>query len=139
MKTEHLIEKIVLKNQYRISQKEKEKTFTSNFKKQIEYNRINPNINSMYNKLHIDISKIQSLEQIPFIPVNMFKKFDLLTCNKKRYYKNIKFKLNYNRYTKQSIFGQIYGYTSITITFNNFEKFFRRKKKASFDFGYGSC
>jgi Acyl-protein synthetase, LuxE. len=37
----------------------------------------------MYNKLHIDISKIQSLEQIPFIPVNMFKKFDLLTCNKK--------------------------------------------------------
>ncbi|WP_196479836.1 acyl-protein synthetase [Clostridium tyrobutyricum] len=81
MKMEALIENILLKNQFQMSYEEKKKILLPIIKNQLNCNKINANIKCMYNKLNIDISKIQGLQEVPFIPVNMFKKFDLLTCN----------------------------------------------------------
>ncbi|MCH3964825.1 MAG: acyl-protein synthetase [Clostridium sp.] len=81
MKIEDLIEDMVLNDQFQMYQEEKEKKLLDIIKGQLESNKINANINSMYKKLNVDVSRISSLKQVPFIPVNMFKKFDLLTCN----------------------------------------------------------
>lgn len=82
MEIKHLIDDIVLNDQFQVFQNEKEKSLLKIIKIQLEKNLINDNINSMYEKFNIDISNISSLPDVPFIPVNMFKKFDLLTCKK---------------------------------------------------------
>lgn len=81
MKIEHLIEDMVLNDQFQMYQEEKERKLLDIIKRQLESNKINANINSMYKKLDVDVLQVSSLKQVPFIPVNMFKKFDLLTCN----------------------------------------------------------
>lgn len=81
MEIDHLIENIVLGNQFKISQKKKESILLDIIKKQLELNKVSPNISGMYKKFSINIPKISKLSEVPFIPVNMFKKFDLLTCS----------------------------------------------------------
>jgi phenylacetate-coenzyme A ligase PaaK-like adenylate-forming protein len=46
--------------------------------------RNNPAIHTMFSKLDIDIDSIATLEEIPPIPVQMFKYFDLGTCKKEQ-------------------------------------------------------
>lgn len=75
-----MIDEIINNEQFKCLQKDKEKILLNILKPQIEKNRKNENVNSMYNKLGVDINAINSLEEIPFIPVNMFKHFELRTC-----------------------------------------------------------
>ncbi|MDF2502914.1 acyl-protein synthetase [Clostridium sp.] len=82
MEIESLIENIVLRDQFQICEKEKEKLLLPIIKAQLDSNKTNENIRLMYEKLNINVPRLQSLEEIPFIPVNMFKKFDLLTCKR---------------------------------------------------------
>jgi len=76
-----LIDKLIDKKQFECLQKEKEEKLLVILKLQVEENKKNKNLNSMYKKLGIDIDNIKSLKEIPYIPVNMFKYFDLRTCN----------------------------------------------------------
>jgi phenylacetate-coenzyme A ligase PaaK-like adenylate-forming protein len=46
--------------------------------------RNNPAIHAMFSKLGIDIDSLATLEDIPPIPVQMFKYFDLGTCNQEQ-------------------------------------------------------
>ena len=79
-----LIDELVLAQQFNIEQKKKEKLLLKIILPQLERNRGNVNIDAMYNKLGIDISSIQTLEQVPYIPVNMFKCFELRICKKEQ-------------------------------------------------------
>lgn len=76
-----MIDDVINNEQYKCLQKDKEKRLLDILKPQIEKIRNNEYINAMYNKLGVDEKIINSLEEIPFIPVNMFKYFDLITCN----------------------------------------------------------
>lgn len=77
---ENMIDEVINNVQFECLQKVKEEKLLPILKLQINENRKNENINSMYKKLGTNIEEIQSLEEIPFIPVNMFKHFDLRTC-----------------------------------------------------------
>lgn len=76
-----MIDEIINNEQFKCLQKDKEKKLLDILKLQIEENRKNENLNSMYQKLGVNVNIINSLEEIPFIPVNMFKYFDLRTCS----------------------------------------------------------
>ncbi len=76
-----MIDEIINNEQFKCLQKDKEEKLLKIIKPQIYQNRKNENLNSMYEKLGIDIGDINSLEEIPFIPVNMFKYFELRTCS----------------------------------------------------------
>jgi len=77
---DEFIDNLIDKKQFECLQQEKEEKLLVILKSQIQGNRKNKNIDSMYKKLDIDVGSIQSLNGIPFIPVNMFKYFDLKTC-----------------------------------------------------------
>ncbi|MBU3114592.1 LuxE/PaaK family acyltransferase [Clostridium lacusfryxellense] len=76
-----LIDQLVLGEQFNINQQEKEKHLLSIILTQLENNKQNLNIKTMYDKLGIDLNKINTLEQVPYIPVNMFKSFELRICS----------------------------------------------------------
>jgi len=75
-----LIDELVLGKQFNIEQEKKEKLLLSIILPQLNCNKENVNIKAMYNKLGIDINSIKTLEKVPYIPVNMFKCFDLRIC-----------------------------------------------------------
>ncbi|MGH4119858.1 acyl-protein synthetase [Clostridium sp.] len=75
-----LIDELVLGEQFNMKQQKKEKLLLNIILTQLERNMENPNIKAMYDKLGIDINSIKTLEQVPYIPVNMFKYFDLRIC-----------------------------------------------------------
>ncbi|MGG7076688.1 acyl-protein synthetase [Clostridium sardiniense] len=81
MGNDKIIDEIIFRDQFCKKQSDKEKELLEIIKPQLKHNRNNENINSLYNKLNLNIEKIDSLEEVPFIPVNMFKSFDLNTCN----------------------------------------------------------
>lgn len=80
MNNENLIESIILGNQFEMPNDQKEKILLEILKEQLEHNEINLNLQAMYKKSGINLQEITKLDEIPFIPVNMFKQFDLLTC-----------------------------------------------------------
>ncbi|MDP6648418.1 MAG: acyl-protein synthetase [Candidatus Woesearchaeota archaeon] len=83
MQTENLVQDLVSRPQYSIPQAEKEKLLLKILKAQItDMNGKNRHLKSMYSKLMVNIPGIKKIADIPFIPVQMFKKFDLTTCNK---------------------------------------------------------
>jgi hypothetical protein len=77
------INSLILSPQYSLSQEEKEKIMLKIIKAQLgEMKNSNSNINSMYEKTRLNMDEIDSLEKVPFIPTQMFKKFDLRTVPK---------------------------------------------------------
>jgi len=83
MQVENLIQDLITRLQYSIPQAEKEKLLLQILKSQImDMSEKNRHLKSMYDKLKMNIPDIKKIEDIPFIPVQMFKKFDLTTCNK---------------------------------------------------------
>ena len=76
-----MIKDIISADQFQISQKEKEIKLLPIFKEQIT-NQMESltNLKSFYEKFGVDIEKLNSINKVPPIPVNMFKKFDLRTC-----------------------------------------------------------
>ncbi len=83
MDQDQVIKEIIAANQFELSQTEKESKLLPIFKEQITTQAENLiNLKSFYNKFRIDLSNLNSINEIPPIPVNMFKKFDLRTCKK---------------------------------------------------------
>ena len=75
------VDHLMTKDQYTLAQAEKEKILLNILKKQIKDNHYkNKHLASYYNKLKFDVNKIQGVDEIPPIPVQMFKMFDLKTC-----------------------------------------------------------
>lgn len=71
--------------QYSLTDSEKGELLLKLIKEQLPRALINPHIKSLFLKRRIDVSDISSLEDVPFIPVQMFKFFDLSTDpNEKR-------------------------------------------------------
>ncbi|MBZ9687606.1 acyl-protein synthetase [Clostridium estertheticum] len=84
MDASELIDEIVLGEQFNIEKEKKEKLLLNIILSQLERNKSNLNIKAMYDRLGIDISSIKTLEQVPYIPVNMFKYFDLRICEQEQ-------------------------------------------------------
>jgi hypothetical protein len=70
--------------QFAIPQAEKEKALVEIFRPQLSKNRFCGGVDSMYGKLGFCEADFSRLAEIPFIPVSMFKMFDLITCERER-------------------------------------------------------
>ncbi|MFZ2456929.1 MAG: acyl-protein synthetase [Candidatus Altiarchaeia archaeon] len=79
-KTHHVsvsLEEILKLKQYSIPDEEKNRMLLVNIKEQLLCAKENRHIKSFFEKQGIDISSINKLEDVPTIPVQMFKYFDL--------------------------------------------------------------
>lgn len=77
MDQDPIINEIIAADQFKITQKQKEIKLIPIFKEQIKkQTQSSSNLQSFYNKFGLDIDNVTSLNEIPPIPVNMFKKFD---------------------------------------------------------------
>ena len=76
-----IINNMISSEQYKLSQAKKEKKLLPIIKLQLKQaSDNNVHIKSYFDKLNLDIDKISSLSEVPFVPVQMFKSFDLRTC-----------------------------------------------------------
>ena len=67
---------------------EEKNTFFNKIKKLTLHHKKNCNIyNSFFKFQKINLKKINSLENLPYIPVRAFKEFDLISVKKKEVYK----------------------------------------------------
>lgn len=68
-------------NPYALEDQEKNERLTPVFKEQLKNaRRNNKYIENYFSRLHINIPAIRQPEDVPYIPVQMFKHFDLRTC-----------------------------------------------------------
>ena len=68
-------------NPYSLKDSEKSELLLHIIKEQLHNARRNNRyIENYFSKMGIDIDAIKNLENVPFIPVQMFKVFDLKTC-----------------------------------------------------------
>jgi long-chain acyl-CoA synthetase len=75
-----LLESVIFADQFQKPQAEKEKILTAIIREQLEANEKNENIKKLYSSWNFRASDFSRLEDVPFIPVSMFKDFDLITC-----------------------------------------------------------
>ena len=74
------IQDLLKDKQYTLSFKNKRAALLGIIKNQLYGAVQNRFIKNLFNKEHIDIEAISALEEVPYIPVQMFKLFDLATC-----------------------------------------------------------
>ncbi|MBM7870363.1 hypothetical protein JOC70_001848 [Clostridium pascui] len=84
MESDNLIETLIFDKQFNKNQCKKEQVLIDIFKEQLENNTKNPNLRCMYDKAGFDTNYFNRLEDIPFIPVNMFKQFKLFSCDEEK-------------------------------------------------------
>jgi hypothetical protein len=68
--------------QFAMPQPEKEKALVEILRPQLANSRVCRNVDSMYRKWGFDENSFSRLDEVPFIPVGMFKAFDLITCDR---------------------------------------------------------
>lgn len=68
--------------QYSLKDEEKNKILISIIKKGLLHTKNNKYINNFFNKENVNIDNINCVEDVPAIPVQMFKYFDMATCPK---------------------------------------------------------
>jgi len=83
MESNDLIQTLIFNKQFNNGQRKKEQVLIDIFKEQLESNRKNPNLRCMYDKAGFDTNYFNRLQDIPFVPVNMFKQFKLFSCDEK--------------------------------------------------------
>ena len=76
------VESLIKTSQYSLLTKDKDILILEIIKKQLEHVKSNIHIQEMFANLNIDFSNLNCLADIPYIPVQMFKLFDLRTCAK---------------------------------------------------------
>jgi len=74
------LEDLINKEQYTLQDDEKQSLLLEIMRPQLELSLRNDHIASLYAKLRVEPSSIECLDDIPFVPVQMFKLFDLATC-----------------------------------------------------------
>lgn len=77
------VEEVIKLPPYSLKDSEKRKLLLPIIKNQIKDSMKNQHIKNFFSKQKIDVDNISSLKEVPFIPVQMFKNFDLTTCSKK--------------------------------------------------------
>lgn len=83
---ESKVNELIEEEQFSLSQKEKENLLLPVFKEQLKLAYANNlHIKSWLDKINLDIEKIEKIAEIPLLPVQMFKKFDLKTCKDETY------------------------------------------------------
>lgn len=80
MENKDLLEELIFGEQFTRPQAEKEKLLTKVIRGQLEANTKNENIGKLYSSQGFRAGELQDLNRVPFIPVGMFKEFDLMTC-----------------------------------------------------------
>lgn len=75
------LDQLIEREQYTLGDDEKERLLLEVIRPQLRAATRNPHIASMFAKLNVDPDGIQKLDDVPFIPVQMFKSFDLATCD----------------------------------------------------------
>ena len=73
------LEDLLQMPQYSLDDSEKNEVILKLIKEQLPKAMANPHIRNLFQKQGIDIERIQNVEDVPFIPVQMFKYFDLST------------------------------------------------------------
>jgi hypothetical protein len=84
------IEKILSHPQYEIDQLAKQRSLLPILKFQITQATRNQYIASFFKKINLHAEQISSCADIPFIPVQMFKKYDLSTCDPEKIVRVVK-------------------------------------------------
>ena len=80
---EPAIDELLAKPPYSLDDEDKNKILTGIIKEQLKIAAANNiHIREMFSKQKIDVDSIERLEDVPYIPVQMFKYFDLSTCSK---------------------------------------------------------
>ncbi len=75
------MDELIKMDQYTLSQEEKERILLEIMKEQLKEAILhNTHLRNFYSTFEVDLDKIEALIDIPPIPVNLFKKFDLTTC-----------------------------------------------------------
>lgn len=87
LENEELIEALIFDNQFEKPQAEKERLLVNIMKNQLEANKTNENIKKLYKSRGFHGSCLKNLKDVPFIPVNMFKEFDLITCDSREVFR----------------------------------------------------
>jgi hypothetical protein len=82
MDERNLLEELIFGEQFTRPQAEKEKIFSEIIRGQLEVNEKNENIGKLYRAQGFAALDFRDLAEVPFIPVGMFKEFDLMTCRK---------------------------------------------------------
>ncbi|WP_225420105.1 LuxE/PaaK family acyltransferase [Methanohalophilus profundi] len=81
------VDEILKVDPYSLTDSEKEAILLPILKEQLQKAQNNPHIKNFFEKQNISVSDINSLEDIPPLPVQMFKYFDLEICPKDEVYK----------------------------------------------------
>ena len=76
---DHLISRIWDYGVYDLTEIERENILLPIIKEQIRNALINPHIRSYFDKITVNPDEISSLDEVPWVPVTMFKEFDLAT------------------------------------------------------------
>lgn len=79
----NFLDEFILRDQFTLSQEEKENILVEILQEQLNDNLKNKNIKGLYEKMGFKPESLKNIRDIPFIPVNMFKKFELRTCGEK--------------------------------------------------------
>jgi len=74
-----ILEDLLQMPQYSLDDTEKNGVLLKLIKEQLPKTMANPHIKNLFEKQGIDIERIQNVEDVPFIPVQMFRYFDLST------------------------------------------------------------
>ncbi len=90
MENEITLDSLVQRVQYTLNDELKSKLLMGVLKPQLFKAMSNPHIRSMYKKLGVDPAAVETIEDIPFVPVQMFKDFDLSTCPKEEVFRTIR-------------------------------------------------
>jgi len=77
--TDSLLDDLFSLDPYSFYEEQRDEILLPIFRKQVSDAMNNPHIRSMFGKLHVIPSEISSVEEIPVVPVSMFKSFDLKT------------------------------------------------------------
>jgi phenylacetate-coenzyme A ligase PaaK-like adenylate-forming protein len=84
------VDDLITKRPYSLHTSEKDRLLLEIIKTQINHALHNKNLKSLYDKQGIRVDEIDSLEKVPMIPVQMFKRFDLCTDEGKGIIRTIK-------------------------------------------------
>lgn len=81
MENKDLLEELIFGDQFNRPQADKERLLTEVLRGQLEANMKNENLRKLYDSQGFRPRELESPAVVPFIPVGMFKEFDLMTCS----------------------------------------------------------
>ena len=86
----HKRENIIFDSAFKFNQSKKEEYFLKEIKKLTNFHLSNcVSYKKIFKKINLKLNLVNDINQVPFLPVNIFKLFDLMSINKKDIFKTI--------------------------------------------------